>query len=212
MAVTLDVYFDFACPYCFLGEYPLERALYGRQVTVVHRPFELRPYPEPTLDPAGADLEETWKQSVYPLARGLRVPIKRPPVQPYTHLAFEGLIFAQERLVEPAYRHRVYAAFFQEGLDIGKLEVLAGLASEIGLSKQEFLEDVGSRRYWPAHRAALRHAYDEARVTRVPTFVVGGRQLIGMQSTEALAKALDAAEAAAAPVVPPEESAQGEGI
>ena len=32
-------------------------------------PFELRPYPHPTLRPEGEYLQRAWSQSVYPLAR-----------------------------------------------------------------------------------------------------------------------------------------------
>jgi hypothetical protein len=84
-------------------------------------PFELRPYPTPTLRPEGAYLQNAWRQSIYPIARRMGVDIKLPQVspQPYTRLAFEGLEFAKDRDKGDEYNDRVMRAFFQESRNIG---------------------------------------------------------------------------------------------
>jgi predicted DsbA family dithiol-disulfide isomerase len=155
-------------------------------------PFELRPYPGETLRPEGEYLQRAWRQSVYPLAERLGVPIRLPPVspQPHTHLAFEGYQFAREHGRGNEYNRRVLAAFFVEGLDIGDPAVLARLAADIGLDAGEFAETLQGRRYGEAHRRALRHAYREAGVTGVPLFVIGHTRLSGLQSREALEAAI----------------------
>jgi predicted DsbA family dithiol-disulfide isomerase len=97
--LQIKVYSDYVCPYCFLGEVVLERALKGikDKVQVEWMPFELRPYPTPTLKPEEDYLQTTWADSVYPMGEQLHVPIVLPNVspQPYTHLAFEGYQFAK---------------------------------------------------------------------------------------------------------------------
>ena len=48
--------------------------------------------------------------------------------------------------------------------------------------------------WWRAnetHRAALRHAYEEAGVTGVPMFVIGDRVLTGLQDRETLEAAIE---------------------
>ena len=45
----------------------------GQDVAVEWMPFELRPYPEPTLRPEGEYLRSAWERSVYPLAARLGV-------------------------------------------------------------------------------------------------------------------------------------------
>ena len=158
------------------------------------QPFELRPFPTPTLRPEGQYLQTAWAQSVYPLAARMGVPIRLPPVspQPYTHLAFEGYQYAREHGKGNEYNHRVLAAFFQEGQDIGRVDVLTRLAGEAGLGEREFREALETHRYEDAHRRALHHAYYEAGITSVPTFVVGDRVLTGLQSKEDLERAIDA--------------------
>lgn len=151
-------------------------------------PFELRPYPNETLRPEGDYLQRAWRQSVYPIARRMGVPITLPTVspQPHSHLAFEGFQFAKEHGRGNEYNHRVLEAFFVESQDIGDTGVLTKLAGEVGLDEKEFGEALRTRKYREAHRRALRHADEEAGVTGVPMFVVGDRVLTGLQDRETL--------------------------
>src|SRR5262245_16232763 len=121
-------------------------------------PFELRPYPQPTLRPEGDYLQRAWQQSVYPIARSLGVPIRLPNVspQPHTHLAFEGYQYAKEHDKGNDYNHRVLKAFFVESQDIGDIDVLTRLAGEVGLEEREFGEALRTRKYQEAHQQALR--------------------------------------------------------
>src|SRR5262249_13606362 len=150
--------------------------------------YELRPHPTPTLRPEGEYLQRAWSQSVYPLAGRMGVPIVLPQIspQPYTHLAFEGYQYAREHGQGNAYNHRVFEAFFHEGRDIGGIKVRTELARHLGLDAAEFQKTPGTRKYREAHRRALRHAYEEARVSSVPHFVIGGQILTGLQDRNTL--------------------------
>jgi predicted DsbA family dithiol-disulfide isomerase len=161
-------------------------------------PFELRPEPHETLRPEGDYLQRAWRQSVYPIAQRMGVPITLPAVspQPHTHLAFEGFQYATEQGKGNEYNHRVLEAFFVEGRDIGDIGVLTTLAGEVGLDEREFGEALRTRQYREAHRRVLRHADEEAGVTGVPMFVIGDRVLTGLQDKETLESAIEAALAA----------------
>ena len=52
-----------------------------------------------------------------------------------------------------------------------------------------------SRKYQEAHQRALRHAYEEAGVTGVPMFVIGGQVLTGLQDRESLEAVIEEAMA-----------------
>ena len=54
-ALTIKVYSDFVCPYCFLAEFPLQEAVRGKDAAVEWLPFELRPDPVPTPPPPAVD-------------------------------------------------------------------------------------------------------------------------------------------------------------
>jgi predicted DsbA family dithiol-disulfide isomerase len=193
MSLPIQVYSDYVCPFCFLAEKPLEEAVEGKDVRVEWRPFELRPAPHPTLRPEGDYLQTAWRESVYPLAErmGVKIVLPRVSPQPHTGLAFEGFHYAREHGRGDDYNHRMFTAFFQDEKDIGDLDVLTGLAAEVDLDAEDFRSSLESGRYQEAQRAALRHAYEEAGITSVPTLVIGDRALAGLPRSDALARIID---------------------
>jgi predicted DsbA family dithiol-disulfide isomerase len=193
MALPIRVYSDYVCPFCFLAEFPLHEAIRGKDVEVTWMPFELRPYPTPTLRPEGSYLQSAWRDSVYPIAARMEVEIRLPTVspQPYTRLAFEGLEFAKQHGRADGYNSAVMRAFFQQSLDIGNLQILADIAADIGLDPAEFREALETGKHSERHQELLRRAYQQAGVTGVPLFVIGNRTLAGLQSQQALAAAID---------------------
>ncbi|MFJ5769886.1 DsbA family protein [Psychrobacillus sp. NPDC093180] len=188
MTVKIKVYSDYMCPFCFIAEQPLEKAILGKDVEVEWMPFELRPYPNETLKPEGHYLQSTWKQSVYPMAKqmGIEIVLPRVSPQPYTHLAFEGYQYAKEKGKGNEYNDRMLRAFFQEEQDIGDIEVLTKLAGEIELDQKEYREVLDTRKYKEVHQKALKHAYEEANITSVPTFIIGDTKIAGIHSKETL--------------------------
>jgi len=195
MTVTIQVYADYVCPFCFLAEIPLQAAIADKDVQVEWMPFELRPIPHETLRPDGAYLQRAWRESVYPTAKQLGVFIVLPQIspQPYTHLAHEGLQFAKEHGQGNAYSDRIFRAFFQEEQDIGQIDVLTKLSDEIGLDADEYRDALFTRRYQAAHQQALRYACDEVEVTSVPTFIIGEYQIPGLVTQSQLEEVISLA-------------------
>jgi predicted DsbA family dithiol-disulfide isomerase len=193
MSLLIKVFSDYVCPYCFLAEQPLEEATAGKDVRVEWMPFELRPEPTPTLRPEDDYLQKAWTESVYPLAKemGVKIVLPRVSPQPHSRLAFEGYQYAKERGQANQYNHRIFRAFFLEERDIGRIDVLVRLAAELGLDAADFREAIETGRYEHAHRDALRHAYEEARITVVPTVVIGKRTLQGMPDRDILDALID---------------------
>ncbi|SEM54172.1 Predicted dithiol-disulfide isomerase, DsbA family [Mesobacillus persicus] len=156
-------------------------------------PFELRPYPTETLKPEGNYLQSAWKNSIYPMAEQMGVKIGLPTVspQPYTHLAFEGYQYAKANGKGNEYNHRMFTAFFQESQDIGDIEVLTKLAGELGLNIEEYRQVLETRKYKEVHEMALEHAYSEAKIKAVPTFVIGDTVLQGMRQREVFEQVIE---------------------
>lgn len=193
--LNIQVYSDYVCPYCFLGEEVLQRALAGTetQVKVEWMPFELRPYPASTLKPEGDYLQETWQQSVYPLAKqlGIKMVLPRVSPQPYTHLAFEGYQFAKDHNLGEAYNHRLFTAFFQDEMDIGQIDILTALATEIGLDAAAFRQALENRTYQTRHQQALNQA-EQAGISAVPSYIIGNRIYRGLLREADLKKVIAA--------------------
>lgn len=184
---TIRVWIDFVCPYCLLGEQLIQAATEGLEVDVVWMPFELRPFPTPTLRPEDDYLSTAWKHGVYPAAERLGVSIHLPTVspQPYTRKAFLGLQYAVENGQGDAYVDAVLRAFFQEDRDIGDTDVLKAILHDLGLDPSDLDGVLASPLYGQRHDAALRQA-QEADIRAVPSVAVGDRLFSGMPQPEAL--------------------------
>lgn len=187
----IKVWSDFVCPYCFLAEGVLNEATRGLDVRVEWMPFELRPYPEPTLRPEGEYLQKVWRSSVYPLASQLGVEIRLPDVspQPYSRAAHEGLLFAKQHGKAAEYADAVFRAFFQRSLDIGDMRVLQSIAQQIGLDGAAFAAALMEGRYTADHQASLALAL-RLGIRAVPTIVVGDEHVVGMPDPASLRQLL----------------------
>ena len=155
-------------------------------------PFELRPEPAPTLRPEDDYLQSAWKNNVYPLARKLGVEMRLPSVspQPYTRLAHEAMEFAKEHGKGNEYAHALFTAFFQRSEDIGKPEVLGGIARAVGLSEEALRRELDGGTYRERTRDLLRQARMQM-VTAVPTFLIGRQRVSGLYPAEVLAEIVD---------------------
>lgn len=196
MTVKIKAYSDFVCPFCFLGKGPLDEIVKEKDVEVEWMPFELRPEPYPKIDPWNEpDKLASWDAFIKPTAEKLGIDMRLPHVSPhpYTNLAFEGYQYAKEQGKGNEYIQRVFTAFFQEEQNIGEIEVLTKVAEELGLDAAAFREALESRTYREAHQAAIKHAYEEARISAVPTFIIGDQVIQGLASKERLAQAIDRA-------------------
>lgn len=189
------VYSDYVCPFCFLEIPALERLAQEEGVELDYRAFELRPEPVPTLDPRGAYLTTTWQRSVYPMAEQLGVPIRLPPVQPRSRLAFEGAEFARDHGRLAPYTRAVHEAFFQQGRDIGQAQVLSDMAAAVGLDRTPFAAALADHRHLDRVLEQEAEAA-EAGVTAVPTTIIGPHVLRGCVPYETLRSAARSAVAA----------------
>ena len=192
MHISVKIYSDYVCPFCFLAEKPLNQAidsLESADINVEWMPFELRPYPTPTLKPEGQYLKEAWKHSVYPMAKSMGIPIILPDVspQPYTRLAFEGSIAASAQKKAKEYNHRIFSAFFQDGLDIGKQSILESCAADIGMDPYKFGLDLASGRFKSECERQLITGRELFQISSVPTFIINNDvRIAGVASKETL--------------------------
>ena len=133
--MRIEVWSDYVCPFCYLQEPVVERIEreFAGQVKVRWRAYELRPEPEPTLEPAGDYLRDIWASAVYPMAAKRAMKLQLPPVQPRSRKAFEATEYARDRGKADAMRHAIFAAFFEDGRDIGDLKVLGEIAEPLDI-------------------------------------------------------------------------------
>jgi predicted DsbA family dithiol-disulfide isomerase len=149
--VLIDVWSDYVCPFCYLQVPLIERlqAAFADRVKIVWRAFELRADPKPTLEPAGEYLRTTWAKSVYPMAAERGMTLKLPPVQPRSRKAHEAAEFAETHMRFNAMHEALFRAFFEQGRDIGDLDVLCDIAASVELDPGVLRLALTENRYLP---------------------------------------------------------------
>lgn len=222
--LSIDVWSDIACPWCYVGKRRLEAALsrfpHRDAVDVTWRSFEL----DPTAPATRADgvsfatrLAKKYGRSVAEaegmirrtaeVAAGdgltLRFDIAR------AGNTFDGhrlLHLASERGLQGAMKERLFRAYMTEGEAIGDRAVLARLAEEVGVPAAEATAMLETDRYTREVREEEGLAR-EMGITGVPFFVVAEKYgLSGAQPADVLLQALDKAWAA----LPDDARSEGE--
>ncbi|MGI3902639.1 MAG: DsbA family oxidoreductase [Janthinobacterium lividum] len=168
---SILVWSDYVCPFCYLALPVLNRAAEELSVDVSWRAFELRPEPQPPLDPEGDYLLNIWETAVYPMAEERGMVLRLPPVQPRSRLAAMTAAFARSAGAFDAVHEALFRAFFEEGLDIGDRSVLLDIATLAGLDSAELHKALDE----PALEARIRAEEEQAMrlgIGGVPAIVI----------------------------------------
>lgn len=201
--ITLDVISDPICPWCYIGKARLLKALedHGENpFDIFWRPFQLNPDMPPEgvgrreyLEAKfGKDRAVSFYAQIEQAARdtGLDVAFEKIERTPNTIDAHRVIRWARTAGLQDQVTNALFAAYFEEGLDISDHGVLVGLADAAGMDgvdvarRLETDEDVGAVR---AEDAQAR----EMGVTGVPCFIVGGKYVVnGAQPPEMWAQVL----------------------
>jgi predicted DsbA family dithiol-disulfide isomerase len=185
----LDVYSDVICPWCYIGKQHMQAALRALEAEGLHfdvrwRPFQLNPempskgVPRDEYRRAKFGSLERSRQldaQVAEAARAAGVAIRHDLMQrtPNTLDAHRLIRWAEAEGAgaQNAIVDRLFAAYFEEGRDVGDRATLAALAAEAGLDHDRaaaFLESDDLQADVLAADRAARQAGLEA----VPTFVL----------------------------------------
>ncbi len=202
-SVTVDIFHDTACPWCRIGKAHLDAALAGWDgppVAVRWRPFLL----DPTIPPEGLDFRAYLGLTKGGAARlpllfdtvhragaaaGLTFRFDLVERAPNTTLSHQLIAFAPAERKD-ATVEVLHQAYFEEGRDIGRRDVLVTVAGEAGLDVSAVEDDLGrdDRRAVVAAEAAWARRQG---VTSVPLFIVNGAVAVaGAQPPAALLRFL----------------------
>jgi len=142
---------------------------------VAWHPFELRPPPTPLVTLDDESLEERWTE-----ARRLE-DLHPPELVPWTRKAHELVLYASEHDADGAVRDRIFQAYLLEGADIGRVDVLVGIATDLGLERVETKAVLDVDRH-EADVVTLRADARAVGVDDTPTLLFGGERLEGFHN------------------------------
>jgi predicted DsbA family dithiol-disulfide isomerase len=209
MPLTVEIWSDLVCPWCYIGkrrfEAALERFAHRDDVSVLWRSFELDP--QAPIAPAGTSTERLAEKYGMSLEQAQAAQRQVTELAAQEGLAYHldvargGNTFTAHRLVHEAAVHghqaaaqeRLMAAYFTEGEPISDPETLARLVAEAGVDPEAARATAFSDRHGDAVRE------DELLAARlgiqgVPFFVLDRRYGVsGAQPAEVLLEALERA-------------------
>lgn len=186
-AVPVLAFSDFACPFCYVAEAMLRQREEAGRAAVMYRAFELYPAPAPVPPPAA------WPEALVRLAAVAGVAPAQPTLRPRTAKAHELVYLAREAGREAEVRRALHAAYWREGRDIGRIDVLVAVAGDLGFDAGLVKATLDVDRY-TAHVARDREAATRLGIDGVPAAVLGtgtgALLLLGAQPADVLDDAI----------------------
>ncbi|MCU1431352.1 MAG: disulfide bond formation protein DsbA [Actinotalea sp.] len=221
--LTLDVWSDIACPWCYIGKRKLEEGLRryaaaedALPVQVEYHSFELSP--DTPVDFEGSAVDFLAGHKGLPAAQVGQMLSNVRQVAASVGLAYDFdalrhtstgkahqvLHLAKARGLQLELAERLFRAYFEEGRHLGHDDELASLGHEVGLDHAEVLAALADGRYADDVRADVAQAREYG-INAVPFIVIDGRYGVsGAQDPSVVERGLrqaaaDRAEALTAP-------------
>jgi predicted DsbA family dithiol-disulfide isomerase len=192
-APTVQVYADYVCPFCYLGYASLDQYRQSREepLETDWHPFDLRAgkrNPDGSIDHSvddgkDEDYFEEARKNVERLAEKYDVEMAQTLVRDVDSYDAQRVAWRareesrgseRSETLDPeafeAFHRGVFDALWEDGRDIGDVDVLKDLASEAGIPESFVEETLGD----DSSEAALEDAFRNAQqtgITGVPTFV-----------------------------------------
>lgn len=201
--MRIDIVSDMICPWCYLGKRRLEAALAARpdiDAEIHWVPYELNPampegglpreeYLGPKLGGIEALRESQQRLAALGAAEGVHYRFDLIAKSPNTRRAHVLARMAAESGRGDAALDALFRAYFEQGRDIGDIEVLAALAGELGLDADALRSRLAARSDWAAIDS-IEQQVGAAGISGVPFFILDGRlALSGAQEPAAFERA-----------------------
>jgi predicted DsbA family dithiol-disulfide isomerase len=203
--ITVDVWSDVVCPFCYLGDATLQQAVdaspQASSIQVRYHSFQLNPDVTETMPTyeylasrRGFPMAQVKASHEMFVTRGAELGLDYRFDQALvtnTKDAHRLIHFAKVQGREHEMVLRLFKAEFTDGLDISDHAVLADLAAEVGLDRAAAVQALTSG----AHEADFQADIEAARqlgITGVPFFVFDNKRAVsGAQPLEMFQRALN---------------------
>jgi predicted DsbA family dithiol-disulfide isomerase len=210
--IYVDIVSDTVCPWCYIGKRRFERALdlSGRNdVALSWRPFQLNPDMPPegmTRDDyvrakfGGGDRPRQIYQAIAESGReaGIEFQFSKIKRTPNTVLSHRLIYWSAKQEQQDEIVASLFKAYFEDGLDLGDLDILVECAGRAGLSRDDarkFLESDEGRQEVVASDVYARRLG----INGVPCFIVNRKYAVsGAQPPSAFVEVFNLAERDAA--------------
>lgn len=205
-AVTIELYTDFVCPWCYIGVERLARLMettvFTKPVEIIHRVYIL----DDTIPDEGVDMAERLRAKygrdpaemfgrVEDAARAADVPLDYSKItRSYPTIRAHALTHAAaERGTQNEVKQAIFRAGFQDGKNIADVDVLIAIGTAHGFQSDEVRAIIADEALLSQLRAEAAQARGRG-VRGVPFFLFNdGTSLSGAQAEPAMLDAIQSA-------------------
>ncbi len=205
--MKIEIWSDFACPFCYIGKTRFEEALnkfeHKNEVEVIYKAYQLNPYAPKEMEGSAyeafakghnmtpAQAKERFKMFEQN-AKSVGLTYNYDIIQmTNTFDAHRLAKYANTKGLEEKLTTRLMKAYFTDGLNLSDIDTLTKLAKEVGLDEKKSKELLLTDQYKDEVNAQI----DEARkvgVQGVPFFVINRKYGVsGAQQTDYFYQALN---------------------
>lgn len=188
------VFFDYACPFCYLDwpRFKRLRAEHGAELLAV--PFELRPQLPAEgvpIEQLGAGHSEHVEEHMMRMASEGGLDLAFPRFMPNTHYALALGEYARDEGAEEHERmhEALFAAYNGHAQDIGDTDVLLGIAEAHGLDRDDVRDALEGGRY-DERLHQFQHLGLAFGITATPAALICNELLIGSRPYQVLEESL----------------------
>lgn len=182
--MKVTVYYDYICPFCFIGTKRIEALAREFDIHIEWKGIEIHP----EIPPQGLKRAKTLRlkqtlQNISEMSEKDDVQIKLPEIVANSRLALEASEFAKTKSKFTEFHAGIYEAYFQDGENIGSKDTILKIGGKSGLKTEELEECLNGRTMLIKIEENGQEA-ERSLVLGVPTFLLGGFPIHGVQSLE----------------------------
>jgi len=191
--MKVEIWSDFACPFCYIGKRRFEAALsqfpHKEKVETIFRSFELDPHAKRDTDETIYDVLAAKYGMPVEKAKDMTAQVAQQAKEVGLEYHFDTMIHTNtadaHRLAHYANAHgkmpemigRLLKAYFTDSLHLGDHQVLAKLAAEIGLDQEQTLAMLAGDKY-SEHVQADKQKAAALGINAVPFFVFNDKYAV----------------------------------
>jgi len=205
--VKVDIWSDYVCPFCYIGERKLALALektgMKEDVEIVFNSFELDPNAKKRYDENitqlmakkyGMSMEQAAaaNNNIVKTAKEVGLDFNFDTLKPTNTFDAHRLShYAKEKGKLEAYTEAVMKSYFTDSLNISDFDVLTSIAAAVGLDRAEALSILTSSAFADEVRQDEANAYSR-KINGVPYFLFNGKEAVsGAQMVETFVSVIE---------------------
>lgn len=191
--MQVEIWSDFACPFCFIGKRRFEQALAGfahrDHVEVVYRSFELDRHAPKSVPHDVYDMLSSKYGMSRQEAIAMNEKMRQQAVSEGIDFQFSGIVltntfdahrlrlFAENLGKGAAISELLFLAYFSESKNISDHNILADIAEVVGLDREDALSVLASDQFAQLVRAEEENG-SRLGIRGVPYYVINGKHAL----------------------------------